>query len=140
MVSTPSRSDAACQAAYQAGRRLIAPTCLAVAVALSLLISLDRLLKVAKYGRLVVKEWASGGHRPEHNFIARRLPDPHRDGTRFPYVAVQVRPALWSRPGRQLCARRADPCVLRSSQCSTSSQVSCERTLGLLAHVCVCTH
>lgn len=64
---------------------------LAVAVALSVLISLDRLLKVAKYCRLSVREWASG-HRPEHNFKIRRLPDPHREGHRFPYVAVQVLP------------------------------------------------
>ena len=62
---------------------------ISVAVALSLLISADRLLKVVHYVRLLVREWLTG-HRPEHNFKARHMPDPHREPSKFPWVAVQL--------------------------------------------------
>ena len=70
---------------------------ISLAVFLSLLISLDRLLKVAAYARIALNTWWNG-HKPEHNFGARPLPDPHRLSSLFPKVAVQlpmVRAGIW---------------------------------------------
>ena len=62
---------------------------ISAAVLLSLLISIDRLLKVASYVRIAGVTWWTG-HKPEHNFGARPLPDPHRLSSLFPKVAVQL--------------------------------------------------
>ena len=59
------------------------------AVALSLLISLDRLYRVAKYLRISGKTWLTG-HKPEHEFGARPLPDPTHFSLAYPKVAVQL--------------------------------------------------
>ena len=84
---------------------------ISVAVALSLLISLDRLLKVATYVRLTVREWLTG-HRPEHNF----KPDPHREPSKFPWVAVQL-PMFNEKSGRHCWPSDAPASQLCTAAC-----------------------
>lgn len=62
---------------------------IAAAVAASVLISLDRLIRVAKYLKIVVRTWLSGV-RPEDAFSARPLPDLVRGSGAYPRVAVQL--------------------------------------------------
>lgn len=59
------------------------------AVSLSLLISLDRLYRVAKYVHFSCRTCLSG-RKPEHEFGARPLPDPTHFSLAYPRVAVQL--------------------------------------------------
>ena len=62
---------------------------IAAAVAFSLLISIDRLLRVAKYLKIIVRTRLSG-IRPEDAFSARPLPDLLHGSDAYPRVAVQL--------------------------------------------------
>lgn len=62
---------------------------IAAAVAFSVLISLDRLLRVAKYIRIKTRAWLYG-KKPEDAFSARPLPDLLHGSDAYPRVAVQL--------------------------------------------------
>lgn len=62
---------------------------IAAAVSLSLLISLDRLYRVAKYLRISGRAWLTG-HKPEQAYASRPLPDPTHFSLAYPKVAVQL--------------------------------------------------
>ena len=64
-------------------------TAIAAAVTLSLLISFDRLYRVAKYLRICVRVWLTG-RKPEDEFGARPLPHPTHHSSAYPKVAVQL--------------------------------------------------
>lgn len=60
-----------------------------LAVAISLLVSADRVLKVARHALILVhSRWT--GRRPEQRFSARPLPDPVAYAALYPRVAVQL--------------------------------------------------
>ncbi|KAK9837515.1 hypothetical protein WJX81_008081 [Elliptochloris bilobata] len=61
----------------------------AVAITLSLLVSIDRIYKVLTYLKIRAKTWITG-RRPEHSFAARSLPDPVQFSSAYPRVAVQL--------------------------------------------------
>ena len=62
---------------------------IAAAVAMSVLVSLDRLWKVLSYLRLCFKSWKHGWS-PEKEFGFQPLPDPAKYSLVYPRVAVQL--------------------------------------------------
>ena len=74
---------------------------IAAAVAFSVLISIDRLIRVAKYLKIVIRTWLSGV-KPEDAFSARALPDPIRNSASFPRCCVQL-PMFNERSVAQQC-------------------------------------
>ncbi len=64
-------------------------TAIIAAVALSLLVSLDRLYKVGKYMQVAARAHLTG-RKPEHSFQCNSLPDPQQYSLVYPRVAVQL--------------------------------------------------
>ena len=67
----------------------ILKTAIIAAVALSLLVSLDRLYKVGKYIQVAARVQLTG-RKPEHSFQNNCLPDPEQYSLVYPRVAVQL--------------------------------------------------
>eukprot|EP00884_Botryococcus_braunii_P009093 jgi/Botrbrau1/18185/Bobra.53_1s0050.1 len=62
---------------------------ISLAVFLSILVSLDRLYKVWVYAKVSLR-WYLTGHKPEHDYQPRKLPDPASNAAAYPKVAVQL--------------------------------------------------
>ena len=62
---------------------------IAAAVAFSVLISIDRLVRVAKYLKIITRTWLYGV-KPEDSYLARPLPDLVQGSNAYPRVAVQL--------------------------------------------------
>lgn len=58
---------------------------IALAVFLSILVSLDRLYKVWVYAKVSLR-WYLSGHKPEHDYQPRKLPDPATNAAAYPKV------------------------------------------------------
>jgi hypothetical protein len=65
---------------------------IALAVFLSILVSLDRLYKVWVYAKVSLR-WYLTGHKPEHDYQPRKLPDPAHHGASYPKVIPASGPA-----------------------------------------------
>lgn len=62
---------------------------IAAAVAMSVLVSLDRLWKVVAYVGVCFKQWRTG-QAPENQYSCQPLPDPAKYSLVYPRVAVQL--------------------------------------------------
>lgn len=62
---------------------------IAAAVAMSVLVSLDRLWKVSSYLQILARAWLTG-FKPEKEFGSQPLPDPAKYSLVYPRVAVQL--------------------------------------------------
>lgn len=60
------------------------------AIALSILVSLDRLYKVWVYAKVSLR-WYLTGHKPEHDYQPRKLPDPASNAAAYPKVGCLFR-------------------------------------------------
>jgi hypothetical protein len=66
---------------------------IALAVFLSILVSLDRLYKVWVYAKVSLR-WYLTGHKPEHDYQPRKLPDPAHHAASYPKVISASGPGI----------------------------------------------